>query len=344
MRHRHTFDQGLALVSRALRRFSPGSLAMFALALASELPVLLTRVLIAAITVSIVDLLTGHPDHGAQMLWLGALPTLWAILALITPIGSGWWWKQRSGGRRASEREQLAYNDAIETLQSHSQTPLVLPRKWFVIDAPLPDAAVNGHTLMLTRGLLESSHLPAVIAHELGHLATPDGRLTAALNRLVLVKPPQTATELLLAHLAQKSQNHPPRPALLGDETIRTLYQAARIGLWALLFARGGLGLRLTRPVWGIYWRRREYTADAYAAGLGQADELAEFLEAHALIHDHPVPYIWLTEHTHPPTELRIDKLRNNARGDIADRPEPVKGTPPGPPSAGPAGLPLTEP
>src|SRR5215831_18103595 len=172
MRHRYTFDQALALVSRALRRFSPGSLAMFALALASELPVLLTRVLIAGITVATVNLLTGHPKRGPEMLWLGALPTLWAILALITPIGSGWWWKQRSGGRRASEREQLAYNDAIDLLQSHSQTPLILPRKWFVIDAPLPDAAVNGHTLMLTRGLLESSHLPAVIAHELGHLAT----------------------------------------------------------------------------------------------------------------------------------------------------------------------------
>lgn len=51
--------------------------------------------------------------------------------------------------------------------------------------------------------------------------------------------------------------------------------------------------------------------ADAYAAQLGQADELADFLETHALIHDYPIPYIWLTEHTHPPTELRIDKLRN---------------------------------
>jgi Zn-dependent protease with chaperone function len=344
MRHQQTFDQGLALALRVLRRFSPGSLAMFALALASELPVLLMRVAIAAIGVAIVDLLTGHPSHGPEMLWLGTLPTLWAILALITPIGSGWWWKQRSGGRRASEREQLAYDDAIDLLQSHSQTPLVLPRKWFVIDAPLPDAAVNGHTLMLTRGVLESNHLPAVIAHELGHLATPDGRLTTALNRLVFAKPPQTATELLQAHLAEKSQYNPPRPGLLGDELIRTLYQTIRISLWTLLFARGGLGLRLTRPIWGIYWRHREYTADTYAARLGQADELAEFLEAHALIHDHPVPYIWLTEHTHPPTELRIEKLRNHAHREIADRPEPVQETPSGPPSAGPVGLPLTEP
>jgi Zn-dependent protease with chaperone function len=76
------------------------------------------------------------------------------------------------------------------------------------------------------------------------------------------------------------------------------------------LFAKGGLGLWLTGPLWGRYWRAREYHADQYAKSLGQADELADFLEVHALIHDNPIPFLWLTEHTHPPTELRIDRLR----------------------------------
>ena len=31
-------------------------------------------------------------------------------------------------------------------------------------------------------------------------------------------------------------------------------------------------------------------------------------------MHDHPVPFIWLTEHTHPPTELRIQALLQLAR------------------------------
>jgi Zn-dependent protease with chaperone function len=82
-------------------------------------------------------------------------------------------------------------------------------------------------------------------------------------------------------------------------------------------FARGGLGLYLLRPVWGRYWRTREYTADRYAAALGQGDELADFLEIHALIHDHPIPFIWLTDHTHPPTELRIDRLRTYAHQEL---------------------------
>jgi Zn-dependent protease with chaperone function len=97
--------------------------------------------------------------------------------------------------------------------------------------------------------------------------------------------------------------------------------------LWVLrktvVFAKGGLGLRLTAPFWGSHWREREYTADRYAAGLGQAEDLADFLEIHALMHDHPVPFIWLTEHTHPPTELRIDKLHKTTLND-----QPTQGTP----------------
>jgi Zn-dependent protease with chaperone function len=73
--------------------------------------------------------------------------------------------------------------------------------------------------------------------------------------------------------------------------------------------ATGELALWLTRSAWGIYWRGREYQADRYAAGLGQADQLAEFLDINALPWDLPVPFVWLTEESHPPTEHRIDRL-----------------------------------
>ncbi len=36
---------------------------------------------------------------------------------------------------------------------------------------------------------------------------------------------------------------------------------------------------------------------------------LARFLEQHALFFDVPIPYLWLTEHAHPPTELRLGRL-----------------------------------
>lgn len=310
MRHEGILNQAVALARGFLGRFSLSSLAMFGLALASELPVLFVRVVMLTLTIGIADSVSGHPSDGPEWLWAGTIPTLWAIFALITPVGSGWWWKQRTGGRSPSGRERLAYDDAIDLLQSNSNKPLPLPSKWFVIDAPLPDAAVCGATLMLSRGLIESDHLPAVVAHELGHLASPDGRIVAALNRLIVAKPANLDSELRQERPEQHNHPDPERPSMLGDETIRTFFQVARFTLRLLAFARGGTGLRLTRPMWGRYWRRREYAADNYAARLGQAEELADFLETHALIHDHPIPYIWLTEHTHPPVELRIDRLR----------------------------------
>jgi Zn-dependent protease with chaperone function len=105
---------------------------------------------------------------------------------------------------------------------------------------------------------------------------------------------------------------------VIANDRVMLTILGIRAVLWmarnTISFAKGGkVGLRITGPAWGTYWRQREYKADLYAAKLGQADELADFLEIHALIHDHPLPFIWLTEHTHPPTELRIDKLRNTA-------------------------------
>lgn len=325
--------------------FSIDSLGMYAFALCSELPVILARATFLYLIVALTYAIQGDGiDPPAYWLEVALIPTFWSILALISPFGTGWWWKQRSGGRNPSQREQLAYNDSVALLQAQTHNPLPLPENWYVIDTPTPEAAVCGGTLVLSRGLLESDHLPAVLAHELGHLATPDGKLTAAINRLVLIPPRPPRHE---------PSNHQPtnetRPGIeIHNERIVLTILAIRILTWTVKktakFINGGLGLRLTTPIWGIYWRYREYKADAYAAQLGQADELADFLEVHALIHDYPIPYIWLTEHTHPPTELRIDKLRNQARCEIADRSEPVKETPAGPPTAGPDGLPLTEP
>lgn len=258
---------------QARQLYSWDSLLMYAVTLVGELPVIAMRFLTTAVFLGFVSLIKGHP---VGMLWgyLPFLPTAWSVIALASPVGTGWWWKQRMGGRDPSGRERLAYQDAVELLQGYAAGPLALPHDWFVIDTPQPDAAVSGETLMLSRGLLETDHLPAVLAHELGHLATPDGRLTAAVNRLLLWTP---STE----------PHNEPLPML------------ADLLRWAIGKAlapfKGGLGLYATSPIWGRYWRAREYRADQYAASLGQADELADFLEVHALINDHPVPLIWLT-------------------------------------------------
>jgi Zn-dependent protease with chaperone function len=302
---------------------SLSTLVLYAATLVAEIPVILTRVLIALVLVTLMLLIKGEPLTSAEgLVQLALIPTGWSILALITPLGGGWWWRTNMGGRDPSERETAAYNDAIQLLQARSRRPLRLPTLWYVTDEPQPDAAVCGDTLMLSRGLLENEYLPAVLAHELGHLTTSDGKLTAAINRLIINPLPKT----------REKQERQGNIVILGGSRLLLSITLFGATLWTarlvIRFARGGLGLRFLTPAWGTYWRQREYTADAYAASLGQADELADFLEIHALLHDHPIPLIWLTEHTHPPTELRIDQLRKTTPSTVIQAVPPHPGGP----------------
>jgi hypothetical protein len=296
---------------------------LYLLTVAIELPVIVVRVLLVAF-VGIIVGAVGGPALSSNVLFLVAVaPTLWSMLALITPAGSGWWWRQHTGGREPSQREQLAYQDAVGHLQAYSpDRPLPLPSSWFVVDESQPDAGVCGDSLLLSRGLLEID-VAEVIGHELNHLGSMDGRLTLALNRLVI-------------HQAPRPPKDPQDPNTEGSGvvdvvgnvhvTTKTINVLAGLIIFSwtarkiLQFARGGLGLRITAPLWGAYWREREYAADAYAASLGQADELADFLQVYALPYDHPIPFIALTDTDHDFTELRIDKLRNYT-------PEPIPNT-----------------
>ena len=311
---------------KELRLPSIPAFALYLATVAAEIPVMFARMLLSLPVLAAILLIKGDSPLGADgLVDLALIPTGWALFAFITPLGGGWWWQQNLGGRDASEREKTAYQDTVDLLQGHADGPVRLPSHWFVVDSPQADAAVCGDTLMLSRGLIESEFLTAVIAHELGHLNTSDGKLTAAINRLIV-------NPLPLRH-RQKQPGERPGVLVVSDRLLLgTTFFGAFIWLVRKLvgFAQGGLALRVLAPFWGSYWREREYIADQLAAALGQAEELADFLEIHALIHDHPVPLIWLTEHTHPPTELRIDRLRKHtpATTQIAPGPEPVKAVP----------------
>lgn len=308
---------------RWMRLPSVPALALYAATLLAEAPVIFARMLLVLALAVVVLLLKGQPAAGAWgYVELALIPTGWALIALITPLGGAWWWRANLGGREPSERERLAYLEAIGLLQARALAPLRLPKLWFVLDEPQPDAAVCGDALMLSRGLLESEYLPAVLAHELGHLSSSDGKLTAAINRLLVNPLPRPS--------ARRRREQP--VVFLGTDRLLLTVTLFGAGLWlgrALVrCARGGFGLRLTAPFWGSYWREREYLADQFAATLGQADELADFLEVHALMHDHPVPLIWLTDHTHPPTELRIDRLRKAGHHHLRAVPAHTNGQP----------------
>jgi Zn-dependent protease with chaperone function len=206
--------------------------------------------------------------------WLiGYGPLILSAGTLLLPLG-GWLWQQQSGGRTPSERERLIYEDALSVL-SQVDPRLRPPLRWFVLDEPTVNAAAYADTLMVTRGVIESGCLEAVLAHELGHLNSSDARLAAALHRLTT----------------------PPRS--------RMRFPLRTVGF----LVSGALGMWLMRIPWAAYWREREFQADRYAARLGQGEALMRFLEQHALEHDLPVPFRWLTEHSHPSTEHRIDRL-----------------------------------
>lgn len=204
---------------------------------------------------------------------VGYGPLALSLAMLLLPL-DGWWWEQSTGGRAPSEREQLVYEDAIAQLRQ-ADPKLRAPRRWFVTDDESEQSAAYADTVMVGRGLLDSGYLEAVLAHELGHLNTSDARVTAALDRITT----------------------PP-------------YREVRRGLNTLCFvASGAIGMWPLRAPWSAYWRSREHKADQYAASLNQAQALGEFLDERRAMIDLPIPYIWLTEHSHPPTEHRVEHL-----------------------------------
>jgi Zn-dependent protease with chaperone function len=328
------------------KEFSPSWMLLYLATFALQVPCAAIRGFLAYPAIWLLFKLIGQPTSPVHLLCLlvGYGPLALSLATLILPLG-GWWCEQQAGGRTPSEREQLIYQDAIDQLRQ-ANPRLREPRRWFVLDQESENAAAYADTLMVSRGLLDSGYLEAVLAHELGHLNTSDSRLSAALCRITT----------------------PPRDDI-------------RRGLKTLCFlATGAIGMWPLRAAWGAYWRSREHHADNYAAQLGQAHALGEFLDERRALIDLPVPFIWLSDHSHPPTEHRVDRLtraaahypntpratrqtRNpqpeehpattpgrylaGARAatsapatrtrnvQIADRSEPVKETPTGPPQRG---------
>ena len=262
------------------KELSPSWVLLYVATFALQLPCAAIRSFLAYPAVWLALKLLGQPTSPAHTfaLGIGYGPLALSLATLVLPLG-GWWWEQRIGGRAPSDRERLIYEDGMAQLK-RCDPSLREPRRWFVLDDEHSEnAAAYADTLMVSRGLLDGGNLEPVLAHELGHLNSSDGRLSAALRRITT----------------------PPRGEV-------------RRGLKTLCFlATGAAGMWPLRAAWGGYWRSREHHADHYAAKLGQASALGNFLDDHRALNDLPVPFVWLTDHTHPPTELRVDRLSGGA-------------------------------
>jgi Zn-dependent protease with chaperone function len=77
------------------------------------------------------------------------------------------------------------------------------PAQWFVRDDPTVNGGVLGNSLCVNRGAFDSPYLEALLAHELGHLNSMDGRISLAIWRLAVLPGhfSQRPTGGLLAHV-----------------------------------------------------------------------------------------------------------------------------------------------
>ncbi len=261
-----------------IRDLNPGWPLLYAATFGLEFLTGWLRALVAAAVLLILNLFTGwilglHLPVNLLALVIGFAPLPISLGTLILPLG-GWFWQQTEGGRRPSERERAVFDMAIAPLRE-ADPSLRVPGRWFVVDSREDNAAAYANALMVTRGLLDSPGLGPVIAHELGHLNSSDARVTAAVFRLII--PPHAPEEPVFPIVGR------------------------------ILSGRAALDL-MSIP-WGIYWRRRERIADAYAARLGLGPELAEFLDGAV---DRPTPFKYFGATSHPWTEHRVEDLERD--------------------------------
>jgi Zn-dependent protease with chaperone function len=262
------------------------ALVLYAITLAGQWFAAAARWIMVYLALELVRLFTGWPVPANPIaLVVAFLPLVVSLLAVICPPlvlpVDGRWWEISSGGRPPEADEQEAFAEAIEQLRE-IDPELRVPRHWFVAEEPGMNAAAYASSMRVDRGLLESPYAAAVIAHELGHLNSSDARISSALNLMLLA---------------------PMDPPLL-----RPVWSLPFRGLaW---FASGQAVLWFTGNAWEMYWRNREFSADQYAARLGQGLALASTLEVSSLPYERSIPRMSFSRASHPYTKPRIAKLR----------------------------------
>jgi Zn-dependent protease with chaperone function len=248
------------------------------------------------LTLLVTWITSGHGNEGLAntLPWIVVLGFLaWVLSALVAPVGAGGYFASSVGARAPTQTEQQAYEDALTALDLPAGVKR--PAYVYVLDEHDLNAAVAGDTLVINRSLFDSGFLEAVLAHELGHLNSMDARVSVAVNRLA---GPAHATAPLRHGQTTSWLSGRPLPF--------------HFGLIVLIIrgCSGGLATDAMTPAWSAWWRLREYVADTYAARLGQAEQLATFLQDHALLYDIPIKRVWTSDQTHPPVAHRIERLR----------------------------------
>lgn len=240
---------------------------------------------------------------------------VWAAAGWLRPRAAPKWRRRAAGLRAPSPTEMDRIRGAlarVEEAAGRVGRSFVPPRHVWVEDLPHCNAWVSGADLAVTRGLLASDDLDAVLAHEAGHLAGPEARADSAARGLV-------AFPLLAA--ADRLAHGPLTDGRAGVQTSTGVRAGALPGCavaWTATAARWASGSPLVTlidrvpggPVAALS-RDVEAAADDFAAACGFGEHLADHLEAHGLDEEGPRPW---RDRTHPPTAWRIDRLRGDTR------------------------------
>ena len=152
---------------------TPAGIGLVAASILLDLPSALARLFLTAVIAGLAGLLDWRGDLIVLLVAFG--PYLRSVGALVVPLPAGPFLRQAAGARKPSERERAALQHAFSLLPDG-----VAPGSVLVVDGPDENAWVLGCTLFVERGLFESPHLAAVMAHEAGHLAAGDGRVALA--------------------------------------------------------------------------------------------------------------------------------------------------------------------
>ncbi|NTV62378.1 MAG: M48 family metalloprotease [Oscillochloris sp.] len=263
----------------------------------------------------------------------GLGPIVYSLL-VVSGIPSGHILIRRNlSGRPLNKAESEKFTAAIAPLRAQE---VPFPSHIFALDDEGLNAAISGRTLYINRQLFDSRYLPGVIAHELGHFNSMDGRLMLGIRALTI--PGGFFIAYLLLGLLRWLAYGVSTVLLALLVVVFAIFRINLVGItrpvfglsvqilrMAIIFAVGGVGPALLGSIWRSYFIEREFAADAYAGRLGYAYDLIDFFETEVL-RDVVIP--WYEQPTHPTATRRVANLEEVA-SQFAQLREPVPGVRP---------------
>lgn len=239
-------------------------------------------------------------DNAINLLFTGFMifsfrGVIFSLLTLLGLFSGSWYTKFRLGARSLSSREEEAIYSVFQRISETAEFPVRGFRRIYVLDGVMSDSSVIGNTLFISSGAINSRHLPAILAHELGRLRNMDGRVTAALQMLTF--PKFTTFE---EKEEEQADRHPVRRGCIRG-TIAFLFGL----IFRFCKGAGETTLKVTTPLWAGYFRQSSYLADQFALRIGMQIPLRDYLEENRF-RDKPHPFLL---HRVPSNEQRLDRI-----------------------------------